>query len=507
MALALVPSATPLFEALRDTACASSGPFVLRNGQWRAHDPARAITITAPADGAPLGVVPALARQEIDALMEHAALAQPPWAARPVGERAAWLDRAADLLEDHADTLAALLSREIAKNRKDSREEVLRSADFIRFTAEEGKRLHGETLLGDSFPGYSRSKVGLTMRVPLGIVLAIPPFNYPINLAVSKIAPALVAGNAVVLKPPTQGALSALHLAALFLDAGIPDGVLQVATGRGSEIGDYLVEHPRVNMISFTGSTETGQRLAKKAGMVPLMLELGGKDAAIVLGDADLDETVKNIVSGAFSYSGQRCTAVKRVLVTPPLADALVGTLTSAVRALSVGQPEDDPVVTPLISVAAADYVQELIDDAVKKGAVVLTGNRREGSLVWPTLVDGVTAEMRLAWEEPFGPVLPIMRVRDAAEAVTLVNSSEYGLQTSIFTRDVDVALRVAEQLEVGTVQINGKTARGPDHFPFLGTKSSGMGTQGVRYSLEAMTRLKAVVFNVRDRTSLEMVQ
>jgi glyceraldehyde-3-phosphate dehydrogenase (NADP+) len=424
-----------------------------------------------------------------------------------VGERAAWLNRAAVLLEDHVDTLAALLSREIAKSRKDSREEVLRSADFIRFTAEEGKRLYGETLPGDSFPGSSRSKVCVTMRVPLGIVLAIPPFNYPINLAVSKIAPALVAGNAVVLKPPTQGALCALHLAALFLDAGLPDGVLQVATGRGSEIGDYLVEHPRVNMISFTGSTETGQRLAKKAGMIPLMLELGGKDAAIVLGDADLDDTVKNIVSGAFSYSGQRCTAVKRVLVTPPLADALVDALTSKVGALSVGQPEDDAVVTPLISMDAADYVQELIDDAVRKGAVVLTGNRREGSLVWPTLVDGVTTEMRLAWEEPFGPVLPIMRVRDAAEAVKLVNSSEYGLQASIFTRDVDVALRIAEQLEVGTVQINGKTARGPDHFPFLGTKSSGMGTQGVRYSLEAMTRLKAVVFNVGDRTSLEMVQ
>jgi glyceraldehyde-3-phosphate dehydrogenase (NADP+) len=503
MALALVPSATPLFEALH----ASSGPLVLRDGEWRAHDPARAITITAPADGAPLGLVPALSRLEIDALMEHAALAQPAWAARPVGERAAWLHRAADLLEDHVDTLAALLSREIAKSRKDSREEVLRSADFIRFTAEEGKRLYGETLPGDSFPGSSRSKVCVTMRVPLGIVLAIPPFNYPINLAVSKIAPALVAGNAVVLKPPTQGTLSALRLAALFLDAGIPDGVLQVATGRGAEIGDYLVEHPRVNMISFTGSTETGQRLAKKAGMVPLMLELGGKDAAIVLGDADLDDTVKNIASGAFSYSGQRCTAVKRVLVTPPLADALVDALTSAVRALSVGQPEDDAVVTPLISMDAADYVQELIDDAVKKGAVVLTGNRREGSLIWPTLVDGVTTEMRLAWEEPFGPVLPIMRVRDAAEAVKLVNSSAYGLQTSIFTRDVDVALRVAEQLEVGTVQINGKTARGPDHFPFLGTKSSGLGTQGVRYSLEAMTRLKAVVFNVGGRTSLEMMQ
>jgi glyceraldehyde-3-phosphate dehydrogenase (NADP+) len=172
-----------------------------------------------------------------------------------------------------------------------------------------------------------------------------------------------------------------------------------------------------------------------------------------------------------------------------------------------VGQPEDDAVVTPLISMDAADYVQELIDDAVKKGAAVLAGNRREGSLIWPTLVDGVTTEMRLAWEEPFGPVLPIIRVRDAAEAVTLVNNSAYGLQTSIFTRDVDVALRIAEQLEVGTVQINGKTARGPDHFPFLGTKSSGMGTQGVRYSLEAMTRLKAVVFNVGDRTNLDMVQ
>jgi glyceraldehyde-3-phosphate dehydrogenase (NADP+) len=329
-------------------------------------------------------------------------------------------------------------------------------------------------------------------------VLAIPPYNYPINLAVSKIVPGLVAGNAVVVKPPTQGSLAGTLLVEVFQEAGVPPAVVQVITGRGSRIGDLLVQHPRVDMISFTGSTETGHALARKAAMIPLQLELGGKDAAIVLADADLEATANDIVAGAFAYSGQRCTAVKRVLAVDDIADELVAMLEERIKKLSVGDPRDDATVTPLVDAASAQSAVQMTEAAAAKGARVVLGGTREGSLVQPTLVDHVTPDMDIAWVEPFAPVLPIIRVANADEAVRLANQSEYGLQAAIFSRDVDVAMHVALALDVGTVQINGRTARGPDHFPFIGTKSSGMGTQGVRYSIEAMTRIKGLVFNMR---------
>ena len=338
-------------------------------------------------------------------------------------------------------------------------------------------------------------------REPLGVVLSIAPFNYPINLSASKIAPALMAGNVVLFKPPTQGAISALYLIEAFRAAGIPNGVLNTVTGRGSEIGDYLITHKDVDMINFTGSSDVGRHIASIAGMVPMIMELGGKDAAIVLEDADLEDTAKNIVSGAFSYSGQRCTAVKRVLVLEPVADRLTQLVSEELKKVKVGMPFDEGVtVTPLIDNKSADFVKGLIDDAIEKGAKLIIGNKREGNLVYPTLFDNVTLDMRIAWEEPFGPVLPIIRVKTVEEAIEISNNSEYGLQSAVFTNNIDKAFSVAQSLEVGTVHINNKTQRGPDHFPFLGVKSSGMGTQGIRYSIEAMSRPKAIVVNFNTK-------
>lgn len=359
--------------------------------------------------------------------------------------------------------------------------------------------MEGEAISGDNFPGGTRNKMSYVSRVPLGTVLAISPFNYPVNLSMSKIAPALIGGNAVVLKPATQGAISALHVVEIMRKAGIPDGVLNTITGRGSEIGDYVVTHKGINFINFTGSTEVGQHISKISGMVPLLLELGGKDAAIVLEDADLDFAAKNIVSGAYSYSGQRCTAVKRILVQESVADKLVGKIKPLVEKLTIGNPMDEVVITPLIDNKATDFVQGLVDDALHKGAKLITGNVRKNNLFYPTLLDNVNVDMKIAWEEPFGPVLPIIRVKDINQAIEIANQSEYGLQSSVFTSDIDKAFYIADKLEVGTVQINNKTERGPDHFPFLGVKASGMGTQGVKYSIEAMTRPKAVVVNVRE--------
>lgn len=472
----------------------------LYDGGWVDSSSGSVIEIRSPINGALVGTVPSMTRDEVDKAIANTKENLGRWSGMPIYERANIFYKAAALLETHATDIAGVLVMEIAKDEKSARSEVLRTADFLRYTADVGKSMEGEAISGENFPGGSKSKMSYVTRVPLGTILAISPFNYPINLSLSKIAPALIGGNAVVLKPPTQGAISALHLAQVLNEAGLPKGILNTVTGRGSEIGDYIVTHPGINFINFTGSTEIGRHIAGLAGMVPLMLELGGKDAAIVLEDADLEFAADNIVSGAYSYSGQRCTAVKRILAPDPVADELVPKLLARIKKLTVGDPREDVVIVPLVSKKAADFVQELIDDALQKGARVLTGNRREGNLLYPTLVDGVTTDMRLAWEEPFGPVLPILRVRDMDEAVEIANRSEYGLQSSVFTHDINRAFYIANRLEVGTVQINNKTERGPDHFPFLGVKASGMGTQGVKYSIEAMTRPKAVVVNLEPR-------
>ncbi len=357
--------------------------------------------------------------------------------------------------------------------------------------------LEGEVLEGGSFDPASKKKIAIVRREPVGLVLAISPFNYPINLAGSKIAPALISGNVVALKPPTQGSISGLLLAEAFAEAGLPAGVFNTITGRGSVIGDYIVEHEAVNYINFTGSTPVGEHIGRLAGMRPIMLELGGKDSAIILEDADLDLAAKNIVAGAYGYSGQRCTAVKRVLVMDSIADKLVEKVSALVKNLTVGMPEDNADITPLIDTKAADYVEGLIKDAQDKGATEVISFKREGNLISPVLFDNVTTDMRLAWEEPFGPVLPFIRVNSVEEAIEISNKSEYGLQASVFTNNFPLAFKIAEQLEVGTVHINNKTQRGTDNFPFLGAKKSGAGTQGVKYSIEAMTTVKSTVFDI----------
>jgi glyceraldehyde-3-phosphate dehydrogenase (NADP+) len=473
----------------------------LLNGKWVTSNSNNLIKVDAPHDNSYIGDIQSMTKNEVDLAFTGARTAFKTWKNSNLSERADILHKAADLLVENADTIANILAREISKDYKSSYSEVVRTADFIKYTAEEAKRLRGETLYGDAFEGSAKNKMSIVTREPLGVVLSIAPFNYPINLSASKIAPALMAGNTVLFKPPTQGAISALYLIEVFRAAGIPEGVINTVTGRGSEIGDYLITHKEVDMVNFTGSSEVGRHIASIAGMIPMIMELGGKDAAIVLDDADLEDTAKNIVSGAFSYSGQRCTAVKRVLVMENVADELTALVKKELEKVKVGMPFDEGVtVTPLIDNKSADFVQSLVDDAIEKGATLVLGNKREKNLIYPTLFDNVTLDMRIAWEEPFGPILPIIRVKSAEEAIEISNKSEYGLQSAVFTSNIDKAFSVAQKLEVGTVHINNKTQRGPDHFPFLGVKSSGMGTQGIRYSIEAMSRPKAIVVNFNSK-------
>jgi len=477
---------------LFDDMCQDKTYKNLFNGNWVTSK--NTIDIYSPVDNSLVGKIPTMSFDEVNAVIANSKKSQRNWADMPISSRASILHKCAILLDENIEYLSCIMQKEIAKDKYSCNAEIKRTADFIRFTADAGKHLEGETIGADNFPGFKKNKISFVSKVPVGIILAISPFNYPINLPASKIAPALIGGNSVIFKPSTQGAISALHLIALFHEAGVPPGVINTITGKGSEIGDYLVTHKDINFINFTGSTKVGKHIAVIAGMVPMIMELGGKDAAILLSDADIQSAAKDIVAGAFSYSGQRCTAVKRVLVVDNIADNLICELLKNIKLLKVGKPQDGCEITPLIDNKAADYVQELIDDAISHGATLLCGNKRVNNLVYPTLFDNVTNDMRLAWEEPFGPVLPVIRVKTINQAVKIANSSEYGLQSSVYTKNIDDAFNIANQLEVGTVQINNKPERGPDHFPFSGTKSSGMGTQGIRYSIEAMTKSKATV-------------
>ena len=466
------------------------------NGEWKLSKDEH--KIYAPANGEELGSVPAMSQEEVDYVYASAKAAQPAWRALSYLERATYLHKVADILVRDKEKIGAILSKEVAKGLKAAISEVSRTAEIIHYAAEEGVRMEGEVLEGGSFEAASKKKIAIVRREPVGLVLAISPFNYPVNLAGSKIAPALISGNVIAFKPPTQGSISGLLLAEAFVEAGIPAGVFNTITGRGSVIGDYIVEHEAVNFINFTGSTPIGENIGKLAGMRPIMLELGGKDSAIILEDADLDSAAKNIIAGAYGYSGQRCTAVKRVLVMDSVADALAEKVRIEVEKLTIGMPEENADITPLIDTKAADFVEGLIKDAKDKGAKELTPFKREGNLISPVLFDNVTTDMRLAWEEPFGPVLPFIRVNSVEEAIEISNQSEYGLQASVFTKNFPLAFNIAEQLEVGTVHINNKTQRGTDNFPFLGAKKSGAGVQGVKYSIEAMTSVKSTVFDIQ---------
>ncbi|KAI7842762.1 hypothetical protein COHA_003510 [Chlorella ohadii] len=472
--------------------------FFLDN-EWRESASGKQLAILNPSTNAPVYSVQACTKAEVDEAFQSAKRAQKTWARTPLWRRAEFLHKVAALMRENAQPIADVLVKEVAKPAVDAYTEVVRSADLISYTAEEGLRYFGEgkLLASDSFPGQDRTKLCMASKVPLGVVLAIPPFNYAINLAVSKIGPALMAGNSVVLKPPTQGSVANLLMVQCFAAAGMPPGLINCVTGRGSEIGDYLTTHPLVNAISFTGG-DTGIDIARKAGMVPIQMELGGKDAAIVCADADLAATASHIVKGAFSYSGQRCTAVKLVLVEECIADELVPRVVEGVKRMSVGMPEDNKQITPVISESSANFIEGLVRDAEAKGATLCTGPfRREGNLIWPVVVDNVTPDMRLAWEEPFGPVLPIVRVKDTQEAVEHVNANRLALQGCVFTKDIDRAIAIADAMETGSVQINSAPARGPDHFPFQGFRDSGIGSQGVTNSLAFMCKTKTTVINM----------
>lgn len=456
------------------------------------------IAIIDPTTNKIIGQVPALTKVEIEKVYAAAIVAQKSWEQMPILKRIAILDAWKQLIIRDKLIMATLMAKEIAKGTIAAISEIDRSIEYIDYTFQEALRLHPQSYSGDSW-GIS-NKLAIFEYVPKGIVLAISPFNYPINLSVSKIFPALVTGNSVVFKPATQGSLVGLHLTKLAKEANLPAGVFNAVSGKGSDIGDVLVENKAINVISFTGSAAVGNRISQKSLKADLILELGGKDPAIVLDDADLEDSATKIIKGAFSYSGQRCTAIKRVLVQKTISKKLIPILKAKVENLTVGLPTDNCDITAIIDMPTIDNAKKLIKDALAKGAKCLIGNKFKENLMWPTIITDVTTNMNLAWEEPFAPLLPIIIFDEINEAIKITNDSKYGLQASIFTTNINSAMSIAKLLEVGSVNINDQSQRGPDHFSFVGIKESGLGVQGIRPSLLTFTRQKGIIINWKTK-------
>ena len=466
---------------------------------WKPSESGRTVEVVSPIDGSVVGTLPILTTAEIDRVFDAAAASQSQWEATPLNKRVSVMHLAADWIRHFQDYLIAFMCKEIGKSHDEAKGEIVRTADLIDYFADEAQSIQGSQLDSDNFPGFEKGRLALIERVAHGVVLSIAPFNYPVNLSASKIAPALLMGNSVVVKPPTQGGLSATHLVRIFEKAGVPKGVITTVTGTGNVIGDYIVTHPKVSMVAFTGSSDTGVAIAGKAAMKPLLFECGGNNPVVVLPDADMNGAVKEIIKGAFAYSGQRCTGIKYVLTTPAIREQLVTlllqTLPSMVKPGDPRSPETK-LVGPVITEDAAKHIEEVIQESVKNGAKLVLGGKRDHAMVEPTVLTNVVPSMPVIAKETFGPVVSFVDVQSFDEAAAIINKSSYGLQASVFTKDEGSGLVFGKKLNVGTVQINGSPQRGPDHFPFLGVKRSGVGVQGVRYSLEAMSRLRPIVLN-----------
>lgn len=400
-----------------------------------------------------------------------------------------------DIYEDLAsklDEFARSITIETGKTIRDSEIEMERSLDTLLLSAEESKRIYGETIPIDACLGGGNC-LGFTVKIPLGVVCAITPFNYPINLAIHKIGPALACKNTVILKPSSKAPLTALKLVEL-MDVHLPDGVVNSLTGNGKLVGDELVTNPEIDKISFTGSVNTGISIAKKTAIKKLTLELGGNDPLIVLEDADIDNAASAALNGCYLNAGQVCIAVKRVIVDEIIADEFLDKLIKLTSDLRVGNPLNPKTdIGPLIDFEAAIHVEKMVEDAISGGAELLCGGKRDDAFYHPTVLDNVTQQMELVKDETFGPVAPIIRVKSVDDAFKMANNTRFGLQASVFTESIENTRKAIKTLEAGTVLINKATFR-TDNMPFGGFKMSGFGKEGVKYAVQDMTREKLII-------------
>lgn len=460
-------------------------------GEWQDADNAATLNVTNPATGDIIGTVPRMGQVETRRAIEAANAALPAWRAQTAGARARILRKWFELIIANQEDLAVLMTTEQGKPLAEARGEVLYAASFIEWFAEEGKRIYGDTI-----PGHQPDKRIVVTKEPIGVCAAITPWNFPLAMITRKAGPALAAGCTMVLKPASQTPFSALALAALAQQAGVPAGVFSVVTGSASEIGAELTANPVVRKLSFTGSTEIGIQLAAQCAptLKKLSLELGGNAPFIVFDDADLDAAVEGALASKYRNTGQTCVCANRLLVQDSVYDAFAEKLATAVAALQVGNGLTAGTSQgPLIDMKAVEKVEEHIEDAVSKGARVLAGGQRHalgGSFFQPTILVDVTPDMKVAREETFGPVAPLFRFSTEAEAIRMANDTEFGLAAYFYANAINRVWRVSEALEYGIVGINTGIIS-TEVAPFGGMKSSGLGREGSKYGIEDYLEIK----------------
>jgi glyceraldehyde-3-phosphate dehydrogenase (NADP+) len=476
------------------------GSSMLVGGRWRpAAGTGKTEDVTSPYDGSVVGTVPVGGPDDVEAALAAAERGAATWRRTPAHERMRILMRAADLADARVKEIARTLSAENGKTITEATAEAGRSGALIRLAAFEGTQLYGETLPLDANPGTGLDKVGFTLRQPCGIVVAITPFNYPALLVLHKLAPALAAGNAVVLKPARTTPLTALALAACFVDAGLPEGVLSVLTGPGSELGDALVADRRVRKVSFTGSTAVGERITRLAGVKKLSLELGASCPVVVLPDADIELAASAVAVGGFANAGQVCISVQRVITHPAVTGDFLDALLPKVEAIRVGDPSAAGTgMGTLITAAEAERVEKSLADAVAGGARLLTGGQRDGAVVTPAVVADVDPASALSQDELFGPAVAVSSAADWEQAIAQANGTAYGLGAGVFTADVAGAVRAIREIDAGTVHINWTPLWRADLMPYGGLKGSGIGKEGPRAAVAEMTEAKTVILHGR---------
>ncbi len=444
--------------------------------------------------GETIGVVPVASRETVDRAIAAAHSAFPGWARTPAHRRFRILEKASQLLAKHQDEIAAIICREAGKAWKYSAGEVARAVETFQFSAEEAKRVHGETVPMDASTA-GEGRVGFYLRCPVGVVSAITPFNFPLNLVAHKVGPALAAGCAIVLKPASTTPLTAIRLAEILEEAGVPAGVFNVVVGSGGTVGEWLTTDPRVAKISFTGSPPVGESIVRKAGLKKVTMELGNNSGTIIEPDADLGAAIPRCVVSAFANSGQVCISLQRLYLHRSIAAEFTKRFVEATAKLKVGNPlEKDCDVGPMIDEAEAKRAESWIREAVSEGAKVLIGGGREGRVLQPTVLANARPEMKVMCQEAFAPLVSLYEYDTFEDAVRMVEDSPYGLQAGVYTNDLRKAFLAVDRINVGGIMINDTSIFRVDHMPYGGNKLSGLGREGVRFAVEEMTTIKMVM-------------
>jgi aldehyde dehydrogenase (NAD+) len=476
------------------------------DGEWVDAASGETFESTSPADGDTIGTFPKSGPADVDRAVAAAKSAYERWRLVPAPKRGEVLFSFAQLLAEHKDELTDLMTHEMGKVKAEAAGDVQEAIDMAYYMGGEGRRLFGQTT-----PSELRDKFQMSVRMPVGVVGVITPWNFPIAIPSWKTLPAIVSGNTVVFKPATDTPALGERYVELFNEAGLPDGVLNIVHGGGSDVGQRLVEHPDVPIITFTGSRETGVAVTKAAadGLKHVHLELGGKNAVIVMDDADLELAVDGIVWSAFGTSGQRCTAASRVIAHDPVYDELASRIVSRVEQMRLGPGwEDETDIGPVINKGALDKIHSYTGIGKDEGATLLTGGEvasgnglDKGFYYRPTVFGDVDAQMRIAQEEIFGPTTALIRVRDLDEAIRVSNGVKYGLSSSIFTRDVNAAFRAMRDLDTGITYINAGTIGAEVHLPFGGTKDTGNGhREAGQAALDVFTEWKSIYVDYSGR-------